>query len=402
MRIPRFFYLVLSLFLGVPPAGGAGEKSKLTELFSAPTDLDFSIKWQGLSPPLREEWLEIISTPLAGWKALREWDRAPWEKLSLWAADKNQAGQDYADLKFLGLGHYPVPTKIKLEKHFCSVPPLAPTKNNFFQKVYSSWRCKLFPKYCLENVSCENRLEWSLALDLMGAPGLVEEKQGSLSLENIALALKSHVQEANYRKKLWTSLERLYTRLPAYRQSLPARIRVVELSSPQLNEEIFERLKKLTYFLQAQNSGFKMNCESLEKIYAQRTFQKSLADEAQCPTAQRTPIRAQARHNDLSSEAKLAASKGLTSLFMVDLQKRLSASRRSGIQDLRGEAAAVVIKGMQNPRIRAQLKNEKMRLKKLAVFWSNFSEAGAEPLSKFIEVQKAMAAALHQEVESRL
>lgn len=403
-------------------------------------DLNFAQDFSQLPAAQRDELKEILSTEVSAWRPMKAWDRLSAEKITAWLSSPKSAN-DFDQLKYFSLSSYPVESKLKLEKKDC-LPELAaaPAKTVPLLGWSQKMLCRVHDRFCPAKVdaaktaTCVPGVEMSLALDLMGDEGVYEEKIGAFKHGDLVGTLR----QPDYRKKIWASLERLFSRVPKFRENLVGRLRVVELSDADLTEDKFIRRRNLLTFVENSPAKVTWTCADVDVFYLRWGMKKPPSEEEQCPSLKlniaQAPLRGtspSASHSGTrdsdrtpasltlvelppspairaSTEALLyhrelrqtlegflqwLAQRGLlekTQNHQLYLQATLAVSdgltsellaefqgivQKQGTEDLRGKAAQTLLGFLKNPARKSQIAVEKIRLIQLQKLWTQFHRA---------------------------
>lgn len=246
-----------------PPTEDA---SDLAQLVNETNDQAFLRRFGALDEERREEARHFFTVDIPSWTALRSAPRAFFEKakeeypqeirqtLVDWLKRDLSSGENTDELdalRYVSLSEYPVHSKIKFEKSRCAAraPAATPVDAGWFcslRQHWSRWRCAV-PPVAQESApsSCDTVLTVTVAMDLLGEKGIYEETLVKSSVSEFITSFTQARAWPELRKKLWLSLERLYTKLPRYADTLAARLRVAELANAAVDEKAFFRKKEL-------------------------------------------------------------------------------------------------------------------------------------------------------------
>lgn len=310
--------------------------SPIAKLLNTQSEDDFLRGFSLLAPDQKDEARALFATELPSWSALAAAPKAFFENAS--AGNRAELRQSLVDwlrvtpnentferLRFVTLSEHPVQSKIKFEKGACPLPSAemnsAPAMGFLcgLRAKMGAWACAKAPvrkTVAPLGESCDYQLNVAVAVDLLGTTGIFEETLfegrrseflGSFAVEGRWLQL---------RRKIWLALERLYTKLPLYRENLADRVRIAELINTEVDRPAFERKKALiAEFAKAQLSNDPQRLVSLvEEVKNEKPINKPAVQ----PLLARTPAaQFAARGTSFSELATDYASRTFNLLYTV-------------------------------------------------------------------------------------
>ncbi len=325
-------------------AQNSDQNTSVARLFSSDSDVKFLVDYKNLSIEERNEVATILQTEMASWKSLHELPvkllESPDEKtlglkksLISWLREAPDKSNDLSNLKYLGLGQYPVESKIKLEKGECipksdvfaersEGPRKIETQNymcafktkhpNIYygvgvpyliEKYFSYSPCKEDPRKpasagvatregLMVSETCDRQLKVSLAIVMTGDPGVLEEVVSKSSTEHFIREVENEESWLRLKKTLWIALERMFTRLPSFSKTLPQRVRLSEVLSSNVDEKQFLRFRKLALFSNAVDESYANDaCALVSVFYDQFTETPTSRDLDHCPNLKNRQFR---------------------------------------------------------------------------------------------------------------
>lgn len=268
--------MAVTAFLAAPAlAQNTESNSPIAKLLNTQSEDDFLHDFALLSSEQKDEVRTLFTTELPSWTALAAAPKAFFENAS--EGNRAELRQSLVDwlrqkptensferLRFVTLSEHPVQSKIKFEKGACPVARAesAQSPSGFMcglRAKFGAWACPQpapAKSVVAPGEACDYNLNVGVAVDLLGEKGIFEETLFEGRRSEFLGSFAVNGRWLQLRRKLWLSLERLYTKLPAYRENLASRVRIAELINTEVDRPAFDRKKDLlAQFAKAQLSS---------------------------------------------------------------------------------------------------------------------------------------------------